>query len=107
MLKKKFILIFFLLTQILKGQDFKKKSFGLCINTPISYAQLPTLISSSPCLFFLIGKHQIYCGTDIYTGGWVYYQSSWIKDYFRNKIYGYQLGYKYFFVKAIKKQLVC
>ena len=98
------ILIILFSTYILRGQEYNVKSFGVGLDGSASLLgysnssiqpRLPGF-ASTPNLFFSVRRHVVTFGLDIYTGATV------SDKYFVNKIYGFQMGYKYFLMKNNK-----
>lgn len=97
--------ILFLSTLISRGQDYDTKSFGIGFNTsvPLLSARVPGSIPITPNLYFSVQRHEIMFGIAVYRSYWAYDNNYWMKEYFQNKIYGFQLNYKYYLFKSNRK----
>lgn len=107
MLNRQSILIILLFsTSILRGQDYDSKSFGIgliesvplfAFSNSAAFESRTPGVHTTPNLFFSIQRHEIIVGPDIYSGQKVN------NGYWTNKIYGFQMGYKYFLLKNDRK----
>ena len=95
------LLVFLFTTFVLKGQEYHTKSIGIGYKNTVSLldtyrngTRIPDNFATTPYLSFSLKRYEIMLGVDIYRGQHVY------RNYFENKIYGFQLNYKYYLFKT-------